>query len=119
VGPGHLGSFAKPAVVVSAFADPLQEYRGAPVTCSDLCSRPRDGVLGPIHAGLLWRWRWDPLGAMVLGVLVPGFLCVPEVLRYLELQVSDRSGGASKWISRLPLPLTCPLSRYLGFLSGL
>jgi len=30
VGPDHLGSLAEPAVV-DAFADPLQEYRGAPV----------------------------------------------------------------------------------------
>jgi len=31
VRPGHLGSLAEPAVVVGAFADPLEEHRGAPM----------------------------------------------------------------------------------------
>jgi len=57
MGPGHLGSLAKPAVVVGAFAYPLKEDRGAPVAGSDLGRRPCDGVLGSVHAGFLWRWR--------------------------------------------------------------
>jgi len=39
-----------PAVIVGAFADPLQEDRGAPVAGSDLCRCSRDGVLGSVHA---------------------------------------------------------------------
>jgi len=50
VGPGHLGSLAEPAIVVSAFADPLQEDRGAPVAGPDLGRRSCDGVLGSVHA---------------------------------------------------------------------
>jgi len=50
VRPGHLGFLAKPAVVVGAFADSLQEYRGAPVAGPDLGRRSCNGVLGPVHA---------------------------------------------------------------------
>jgi len=85
VGPGHLGSLTEPAVVVGSFADSLQEHRGALMTGSDLGRRPSNGVLGPVHARFLGRRGWDFLRSVVLGVLVPSFFRMPELLRHLEL----------------------------------
>jgi len=53
VGPGHLGSLAEPAVIVGAFADPLQAGRGTPVAGSDLCRCSRNGISGSVHARFL------------------------------------------------------------------
>jgi len=50
MGPGHLRSFAEPAVIVGSLADPFQEYCGAPVSGPDLGRRSCDGVLGSVHA---------------------------------------------------------------------
>jgi len=89
VGPGHLGSLAKPAVIVGASADPLQEDRGAPVAGSDLCRCPRDGVLGSVHARFLRRRRWDFLHPMVFWVRMPGLFRCPETLRSPELEEGE------------------------------
>jgi len=87
----HLGSLAEPAVIVGAFADPLQEDRGAPVAGSYLGRRSCNGVLRFVHAGFLRRRRWNLFGSAVLGVLVPHVLRIPKLLRDSELQV--RNGG--------------------------
>jgi hypothetical protein len=54
-----------------SFPDPFQVNCRPPVPSSYLCCGPGNGVMGAIHARLLWRWGRDLILPVVFWVFVP------------------------------------------------
>jgi len=90
MGPRHAVPVTEPALVVSAFLDPLQEDRRAPVVSQDLSGNAGNGVPCPVQAGFHRGRGWNGVSAMVACVAVPHLFACIEVFRNAGLEVGER-----------------------------